>query len=203
MSGPAVQRGAEPPGGVDGALAERLVTRLRGRFGGPPAVLLLDGRSGSGKTVLAGLVAEALRAQQLHLDDLYPGWDGLAAGSRVVSGVLRLGGYRRYDWHAGAPAEQVALDPRRPVVVEGCGAVTARNLSSARAFARSSGIASRRDPSVWSVWLECPAELRRERALARDGDTLAPHWDDWARQEEEQLAAEHPLSLAAEVLHVA
>lgn len=197
---------AAPPGAqleavLETALADRLVARLAERFGGPPAVLLIDGRSGSGKTVLAGIVAAALCAQQLHLDDLYPGWEGLAAGSRSVADALRLGAYRRYDWQTGSRAERVAVDPERPIVVEGCGAVTARNLAAAAAFARSSALSSRRDPSVWSVWLECPAELRRERALGRDGDMFAPHWDLWARQEEAQLSAERPLALVSEIAH--
>ena len=33
------------------------------------------------------------------------------------------------------------------------------------------------------LWLEAPDDLRRERALARDRDTYAPHWLRWARQE--------------------
>ena len=48
------------------------------------AVLLIDGRSGSGKTELArAVVAGVPEAQLVRLDDLYPGWGGLEEGSRV------------------------------------------------------------------------------------------------------------------------
>ena len=33
-----------------------------------------------------------------------------------------------------------------------------------------------------------PDEVRRERAMARDGDTFRPHWERWAAQEEALLA---------------
>lgn len=168
------------------------------------AVVLIDGRSGSGKTTLAGRIAAAFTAgagaAQLHLEDLYPGWDGLAAGSQAVAGALRDLEYRRYDWRTGAFAEQVRLDPSRPLVIEGCGAVTAENLRAAAEFVGSGGGRSPR--SVWSIWLECPAPLRRERALARDGDVFAPHWASWAAQEDARFAAEHPIALADRIIHV-
>ena len=155
---------------------------------------MIDGRSGSGKTTFAARVAAGLGADQLHLEDLYPGWDGLAAGSRSVAEALRLGGYRRYDWLAGAFAERRTLDTTRPLVIEGCGAVTGRNLRAARDGAGA-------DALVWSIWMESPEPLRRARALGRDGEVFAPHWERWAAQETEHLLREHPLALVDEVRH--
>ena len=40
------------------------------------------------------------------------------------------------------------------------------------------------------VWTEAPASVRKNRALDRDGDTFAPHWDAWAAQEDTMLARE-------------
>ena len=40
------------------------------------------------------------------------------------------------------------------------------------------------------VWLELAADLRQERALARDGDLFRPHWQRWAAQEDVLLARE-------------
>jgi cytidylate kinase len=40
------------------------------------------------------------------------------------------------------------------------------------------------------VWLEAPVSVRKKRALERDGDVFAPHWDQWAAQEEAMLARE-------------
>lgn len=174
-----------------------------------PSVVLLDGRSGSGKTVLAAQLASLLGAQTLHLDDLYPGWGGLAAGSRAVSEALRAGTYRRYDWAVGEFSTEVILDRGAPLVVEGCGALSATNLSAARAWAagparpRAAHAFSGGDTGsgVLTVWLDCPAPVRRKRALARDGDMYQPHWDEWAAQEEAHLAAHQPVALAAAVVH--
>jgi hypothetical protein len=38
------------------------------------------------------------------------------------------------------------------------------------------------------VWLEASDDVRRARALARDGDLYAPHWTRWAEQEEDYYA---------------
>lgn len=167
-------------------------------------VTLIDGRSGSGKTTLAERLAAGSGAGILHLDELYPGWDGLAEGSRAVARALASGEYRRYDWEAGEFARRIGLDPARPLVIEGCGAITRGNLDAARTWMmRSDEVAGR--PSgpgaVRTIWMECPEPVRRERALARDGEMFRPHWDRWAAQEEAHFAAERPLSLAAEIVH--
>lgn len=53
-----------------------------------PLLLAIDGRSGAGKTSLAQQVANILHAEALpvavfHLEDLYQGWDSLAATART------------------------------------------------------------------------------------------------------------------------
>jgi cytidylate kinase len=40
------------------------------------------------------------------------------------------------------------------------------------------------------VWLEVPALVRKRRALDRDGEMFAPHWDQWAAQEDLMLTRE-------------
>jgi len=166
---------------------------------GRPGVVLIDGRSGSGKTTLAQRIAEKLGAQQLHLEDLYPGWDGLAEGSHAVAGALADASYRRYDWLVGSFAERVALDPSRPLVIEGCGAVTTANLAAARRFA---GPVARGARATWAIWLECPEALRRERALDRDGEVFAPHWERWAAQEDALFSVARPIALVDELVHI-
>ena len=57
---------------------------------GADPVVLIDGRSGSGKTTLAMKLANEifartqLKPQLVHMDDLYPGWEGLSAGARML-----------------------------------------------------------------------------------------------------------------------
>ena len=58
-----------------------------------PVIIAIDGRSGAGKTTLAIELAARLREHHkvslFHLEDIYPGWNGLAAGiERYVTTVL-------------------------------------------------------------------------------------------------------------------
>jgi uridine kinase len=161
-----------------------------------PAVLLIDGRSGSGKTVLAARISAGSGAQTLHVEDLYLGWEGLAAGSLSVSAALDRGKYQRYDWIAGEFAEKVRIDPASPLVIEGCGAITDENLAAARRWAERSGLPG----GVRGIWLECPEQVRRERALARDGEMFAPYWESWAAQEDVHFALHEPWRLADEII---
>lgn len=154
-------------------------------------MLLIDGRSGSGKTTIGRAVAArwalGQTAQLVRLDDIYPGWDGLEAASRhLVEHVLwprsagRPASWQRWNWERRAPATWHPVDPARPLVVEGCGSLSAEALSLA----------------ALGVWIELDAAERRRRALARDGDLFAPHWERWALQEREFAEWEDPRSLA-------
>lgn len=147
--------------------------------------ILIDGRSGSGKSELAAALADLWpRAQLVRLDDLYPGWDGLDAGSAAVPELLRTGRWRGWDWSADAPGVRAVVDLRAPLIVEGVGALSR---------------ASRPLASL-AIWIELDEPTRRRRALARDGERYAPHWDRWAAQEEAFLARERPRELADHVL---
>lgn len=151
--------------------------------------VVIDGRSGAGKTTLArDLVASWPGAQLLSLDEVYPGWGGLREGAALACALVlvphaerRRGDYRRFDWVDGTFAGPlVEIDPNRPLVIEGCGALTAAAAGMADV----------------SAWLDGDADRRRERALARDGDGFAPYWDMWAAQEEAHIRREAPEELA-------
>lgn len=148
----------------------------------------MDGRSGSGKTELArAMVAQKPELQLVRMDDLYPGWDGLEAGSRhvhdyVIAAAIRR--WQRWDWVDDAPAEWHVLDQSRPVLVEGCGALSRAN----RALA------------AYAVWVELDAETRRARVRDRDPEAWLDRWDGWAAQEEAFIAREDPKALADLVL---
>jgi len=146
-----------------------------------PRIVLIDGRSGSGKSELArAVVADWPVAQLLRLDDVYPGWDGLRAAADDLPRVLTSGRATSWDWTADAPGHPIALDTARPVIVEGVGALTRAT----------------RPLADLAVWVDLDDDLRRRRALERDGDTYAPHWERWARQEERLLTQEDPRGLA-------
>jgi len=146
--------------------------------------LLIDGRSGSGKTELASRLARETGAQLVRMDSLYPGWRGLEAGSALVTELLTTGRWQRWDWATSTPAEWHSVDLARPLIVEGCGALSAAN----RALASH------------GIWITLDAATRKRRALARDGDAYAPHWDEWAAQEEAFIARENPAALADEIV---
>lgn len=160
-------------------------------------VVLIDGRSGAGKTTLARLLVDRWpvrgRVQLIALDSLYPGWDGLESGvERAVDGILRphgrglLGSWSRWDWERDRDAENHAVDPSLSLLVEGSGILTPA----------SAAIADVR------VWVESSDDARKRRALARDGDTYRPHWERWARQEEQHLDRDDPRSLATRIVRI-
>lgn len=147
--------------------------------------VLIDGRSGSGKTELAAALAAAWpEAQLVRLDDLYPGWDGLAAGSAAVPQLLSTHRWRSWDWARGRQGEWHALDASRPIIVEGVGAVSAASAAIAD----------------YAVWVELGDNERKVRALGRDGEAYGPHWERWAAQEDDFLARERPQERVDEVV---
>lgn len=146
-----------------------------------PLIIGVDGRSGTGKTSLAAQLEQELTAaghsvHVLHLDDFYPGWDGLfdgveawdALSVQLTEGIA--GTYTPWNWEAGAPGEVRTVDPAatQVIICEGVGAIA--------------GACEVR------ILVTAPDEVRHERAMARDGDTFRPHWERWAAQEEALLA---------------
>jgi para-aminobenzoate synthetase len=160
---------------------------------GATRVVAIDGRSGAGKSTLAAALAHRLPAALVALEDLYGGWDGLQAGvTRLCAEVLaplaqrRAPLVRRYDWHAGAWLQPWTLEPPDILIVEGVGA---------GALAATPHISL-------LVWVDAPADARRERALARrpaDADA----WERWARQEDAYLERERPRERADVVIESA
>ncbi|GGA76427.1 adenylate kinase [Pseudoclavibacter endophyticus] len=148
-------------------------------------ILLIDGRSGSGKTTLADRIAPLLGATVVHLDDLYPGWGGLEAGSeastRDVLEPLARGRdaiYRRWDWFADRYGDEALIEPGGAVIVEGCGALSRANRALADV----------------SIWIELDETKRRQRALTRGGDDW--WWGLWSDQERAFYARERSPELA-------
>jgi uridine kinase len=154
---------------------------------GDTRLVLVEGRSGAGKTTLSAVLGERLGAPVVHMDEIYPGWDGLAASAlllhRDVVVPLARGGnarYRRWDWARDEPGEEVVLAPPPVLVVEGAGC-------GARIVAAH---------AVLLLWIDAPRDERFRRGIARDGETYRPHWERWAAQEDGHHAAERTRSRA-------
>lgn len=166
------------PAGLGAVLAAvRAAERAKGDAA--PLLVGIDGHSGSGKTSLADALARELGWPLLHLEDLYPGWHGLADGPRLLADdvlrPLRSGADARYptwDWVADRPGPERHLPWAPRLLVEGCG----------------TGASPAGELLDLLVWLEAPTPVRRARALSRDGEVYAPWWEAWAAQEDDVLA---------------
>lgn len=135
-------------------------------------LVCIDGLAGAGKTTLA----EAVRAETdargvgcavVHMDDLYPGWRGLAEGSQTVWRDVvvpltqgRAGQFRRYDWHRAAFEDALTVPVSPVVVIEGCGSAPPP-VAAAGALV---------------VYVTAPEEVRLARGLARDGEAMRAEW---------------------------
>ena len=154
------------------------------------ALVLVDGRSGAGKTTVATRLAALLGADVVHTDDVAWehsrfGWEDL-----LVDGVLepwRRGDrvdYRPPAWVTHGREGSIKAGAGVPLLVEGVGAARA-SLAQARG---PGGLGPSRDRT-----------LARTRGLARDASygTRTPaeaeaFWDEWMTEEEPYLAADRP-----------
>ena len=174
---------------------QRLITRAESAVPQPgaPRVIAVDGPSGAGKTTFADEVADALtcrtgsRPQIVHMDDIYPGWDGLAeAVIRVSRDVLEplsrgdAGRFRRWDWLAGEHAAWVDVPVAHWLILEGVGCGSRRCRPHLSALA----------------WIDADADVRMARGIERDGESFRPQWERWARQEQQLFATEDTVSHA-------
>lgn len=146
----------------------------------------IDGRSGAGKSTLAAQISDlaaerGLTTATVHVDVLCPDWDGLPAVPDRLRGLVDqlaaagTGTYPTWDWIARTAGPDAAVPPADLVIIEG---VTASDQAWA-------------DRRSTTVWVEAPAELRKERAIARDGASFAAHWDAWAAAEDRYFQ-DHP-----------
>ncbi|HYO17322.1 MAG TPA: hypothetical protein VES02_01460 [Dermatophilaceae bacterium] len=147
---------------------------------GATKVVAIDGPSGAGKTDFAAALAPHLpTAQILHMDDLYPGWDGLAQAvadvhDHVLAPLARgeQAAYRRWDWEHGRYAEWHRPPPTNLLLVEGVG----------------SGAQPGWQYESVLIWLEAGRDERFRRGIERDGESYLPYWQRWAHAEDALFA---------------
>ncbi len=168
---------------------DELVDTVRGRLPacGPTTVVAVDGPSGSGKSELADLLGRRLGATVLRVDELVPGWHGLASMPPVVARDLlaplaagEIATVRLWNWVDDRPGELLKVPPVPYLVLDGCGC-------GSRVIRPYLGLL---------VWVDAPDDVRYARAMARDGKLFEPWWDVWADQERRLFAAEQTMTAA-------
>ncbi len=166
----------------------------------PTPIVLIDGRAASGKSSLAAalknqLFKELEQAPRLiHMDDLYPGWEGLIAGSHYLNQQilqpLKLGktaSWQLWDWERGQRGRNDEpgngwreFAGGTPLIVEGCGSLSRVSAELAD----------------YRVWIETEKQVRHKRWLERDGEKFNEFWHIWAAQEDEFYQQERSAQLA-------
>ncbi len=171
------------------AAAKQVVAYSLQHRPGPGRIIGIDGLSGAGKTSFADAVAKEINGsvQVVHMDDIYAGWHGLAEAPALLSEWI-LEPYRdgvtarflAWDWGKDCRGEKITVEPTDWLIVEGVGV----------------GATQSRPYLDVLVWLDCDATVRKERALARDGEVLTAHWEMWQEQEQALLEESLPVRTA-------
>ncbi len=156
-----------------------------------PHIILIDGKSGVGKTYLAVRIADALDATLVHLDDAYHGWGGLGAGrDEVIETVLTPlaaglpGQYCAWDWERDIAGNIVDVPSAAVVVIEGCGVSTPRS----------------RELASTVVWVECDETVRLRRLFGRDRGELNDFYEAWDAQVNDHIAHNNPITTATVIV---
>ncbi len=164
--------------------------------GTPTPIILVDGRTGSGKTTFATDLQNRLfqkgesAPRVIHMDDLYEGWDGLQAGvdyliRQILSPLGRREGasWQEYDWAAGERSGTWReFRGGTPLIIEGVGSLS-------RIAAEQADV---------TVWLEADQAVRQARIAARnaEGDGDGSWFAMWTAQEADFYAREKSEEIA-------
>jgi uridine kinase len=169
----------------------------RKRHAQSPLLVCIDGPGGSGKSTIArGLAAASDDVQIVQVDDFFrPSADRYAGAvadrpiaaafdlDRLRAEVLQplqsglVANYHVYDWTTDRVSSHTVAVTKPLVVVEGV-------------YSFSTALSEFFD---FSVWVECPRDVRLRRGLARDGEAARSRWeDDWMRGEDQYIQSESP-----------
>lgn len=156
---------------------------------GRPALVAIDGRCGSGKTWLAGRLAERWPCQVVHMDDFYlppdrraSDWTEKPAGNmdleRLRTEVLAparagtLRAYRPFDCQSGAFLPEISLPDCPLLVLEG-------------SYAHHPALAV---PGL-KIFLTCSRKEQERRLRLREGERFPAFETRWIPMEERYYRA--------------
>ncbi len=152
-------------------------------------VVLVDGRSGSGKTTFAARVADLLDGAVVHSDDLSWNHDAVAWDDLAVAHVIQ-------PWRRGE-----AVEFRPPAWVERGRDGAVRVRAGVRVLVLEGVGAGRASLAAHAdvvVWVQSDRDEARERGLRRDvelgrtPEEAVRFWDEWMITEEPFLAQDRP-----------
>lgn len=155
---------------------------------GMPAVIAIDGRCGSGKTYLAGLIERLFPCNICHMDDFYmpfeqrqKNWMDIPGGNmdlvRFLTEVLipiKAGkqiAYRSYDCEKNRIGKTVQMPFHKLTVVEG-------------SYSHHPMLTEKYD---LTIFLTCSMEKQRKRLQIREGDYFSVFEKLWIPMEENYL----------------
>ena len=181
--------------GIEFALNRVLALQESGKL----PIVLIDGRAASGKSQFAKDLSEAYfqvdkqAARVVHMDDLYPGWNGLAEGSvYLLTNILlplansRSANWQVWNWRKNHRGAEEPGNGRRQfaggtlLIVEGCGSIS--RLSSTN--------------SDFQIWIDADDAARKERFSKRDSGKFDEYFGIWSAQEDEYYEREKSKQLA-------
>lgn len=197
-------------------LAQPLIDRLRAEIAqrDTPLFVALDGRSGSGKSTIAAVVADALGTDVrghavvtvIEGDQFYGGgsgetWDGKSVEEKVAQVIdwprqrqlltalrdIGVATWLAFDWESDDwDADVVPLAPE-PMQCSATPVVLLEGAYSARAELS--------DLLDLRVLLEVPREVRRAQLLAREGEAYRADWEGrWQSAEKHYFGTVMPPS---------
>ena len=162
-------------------------------------LVLIDGRAAAGKSLFANQLAELYfqsekqAARVISMDDLYPGWEGLASGSiYLLTQILtplsqgRTANWQVWNWAENKRGANDAVNGHREfsggtaLIVEGCGSIS--RLTS--------------EIADITIWVEADFQIRKSRFNQRDSGKFDSYFSIWSAQEDEFYEKEKSLELA-------
>ena len=149
-------------------------------------IIAIDGPAGAGKTTLAHDLALALASHysitEIHMDDLYEGWDNALTPqltevlTRLVDSHQQKKPYSlsTYNWHEGRFNPPSQIDESELLILEGVG----------------SGQQAIRDSLSALIWIDIDDSQGLTRVLARDGDAIENQMRKWLATQEQHFRDE-------------